>query len=69
MNLLGDGDELARPAGQTSAGRQVLAAADHAPMMMAQIARAKGLARHSVQRVVDLLATEGLEFFAFGIEF
>ena len=58
--LLAAGDELARPAGQTSARWQVLAAADHAPMTVAQIARAMGLARQSVQRVADLLATERL---------
>ena len=49
------GDEMARPAGQTSARWQVLAAADHAPMTVAQIARALNLARQSVQRVADLL--------------
>jgi DNA-binding MarR family transcriptional regulator len=54
------GDELARPAGQTSARWQVLAAAENEPVTVAQIARALGLARQSVQRVADLLAEEGL---------
>src|SRR5262245_7438727 len=54
------GDRLAAPAGQTSARWQVLAAADHAPMTVAQIARALGLARQSVQQVADLLEAEGL---------
>lgn len=54
------GDELARPAGQTSARWQVLAAAENAPVTVADIARALGLARQSVQRVADLLAAEGL---------
>jgi DNA-binding MarR family transcriptional regulator len=54
------GDALARPAGQTSARWQVLAAAEHGPATVAGIARALGLARQSVQRVADLLAQEGL---------
>jgi DNA-binding MarR family transcriptional regulator len=58
--LTAAGDEMARPAGQTSARWQVLAAADHAPMTVAQIARALNLARQSVQRVADLLESDGL---------
>ncbi|HYY27316.1 MAG TPA: MarR family winged helix-turn-helix transcriptional regulator [Chthoniobacterales bacterium] len=58
--LLDAGDALARPAGQTSARWQVLAAADHAPMSVAQIARALSLARQSVQRIADLLEADGL---------
>ena len=54
------GDELAKPAGQTSARWQVLAAADHEPSTVADIARALALTRQSVQRVADLLATEKL---------
>ena len=54
------GDALSKPAGQSSARWQILAAADHAPATVAQIARALGLARQSVQRVADLLAEEGL---------
>lgn len=54
---------MARPAGQTSARWQVLAAADHAPMTVAQIARVLNLARQSVQRVADLLEGEGLVIF------
>jgi DNA-binding MarR family transcriptional regulator len=54
------GDELARPAGQTSARWQVLAAVERAPVTVAHIARALGLARQSVQRVADVLAEEGL---------
>ena len=54
------GDELARPAGQTSARWQVLAAAESEPVTVAQIARSLGLARQSVQRVADVLAEEGL---------
>jgi DNA-binding MarR family transcriptional regulator len=58
--LTAAGDVLAAPAGQTSARWQVLAAAEHGPATVAQIARALGLARQSVQRVADALAVEGL---------
>jgi DNA-binding MarR family transcriptional regulator len=54
------GDALAQPAGQTSARGRVLAALDHGPMTVAQIARAWWLTRQSVQRVADLLARDGL---------
>lgn len=57
------GDALAKPAGQTTARWQVLAAAERAPMTVAQIARALHLARQSVQRVADILADEGLATF------
>ena len=49
------GDALARPAGQSSARWQVMAAIEDAPMSVAQIARRLRLARQSVQRVADLL--------------
>ncbi len=58
--LTAAGDDLARPAGQTSARWQVLAAADNAPATVAQIARELNLARQSVQRVADLLEADGL---------
>jgi DNA-binding MarR family transcriptional regulator len=54
------GDELAAPTGQTTARWRVLAAVEHEPKPVAQIAREWGLARQSVQRVADLLADEGL---------
>ena len=53
-------DALARPAGQTSARWQVLAALENAPATVADVARMLGLARQSVQRVADVLASEGL---------
>ena len=59
-HLAAAGDDLARPSGQTSARWQVLAAAENQPVTVAQIARALGLARQSVQRVADVLAQEGL---------
>ena len=54
------GDELARPAGQTSARWQVLAAIEAAPATVADIARTLTLARQSVQRVADALADQGI---------
>jgi DNA-binding MarR family transcriptional regulator len=58
--LTAAGDALAEPAGQTTARWRVLAAVEEAPMTVAQIARAWGLARQSVQRVADGLAADGL---------
>jgi DNA-binding MarR family transcriptional regulator len=57
------GDALAKPAGQTTARWQVLAAAERGPMTVAGIARALRLTRQSVQRVADLLVAEGLASF------
>lgn len=54
------GDELSRPAGQTSARWQVLAVIEHGPAPVAQVARVLGLARQSVQRIADVLVAEGL---------
>jgi DNA-binding MarR family transcriptional regulator len=58
--LAAAGDALARPAGQTSARWQVLAMLEDEPATVAAIARVLGLARQSVQRIADLLETEGL---------
>src|SRR5689334_5473970 len=57
------GDSLARPSGQSSARWQVLAAVESEPRTVAQVARALGLARQSVQRVADLLERDGLATF------
>ena len=57
--LADEGDALARPAGQTTARWQVLAAIEHEPRSVADIARALGLARQSVQRVADALESGG----------
>ena len=54
------GDALARPAGQTSARWQVMAAIEDGPASVAQIARRLHLARQSVQRVADLLEADGI---------
>jgi DNA-binding MarR family transcriptional regulator len=60
--LLAEGDRLARPAGLTSAGWQVLGTLVMAgePLTIAAVARRMGLARQSVQRVADALAGRGL---------
>jgi DNA-binding MarR family transcriptional regulator len=57
--LAAAGDELAKPAGQTTARWRVLAAVEEKPLTVSQIARAWGLARQSVQRVADVLVREG----------
>ena len=61
--LTAAGDALARPAGQTSARWQVLAAVEVEPASVAAVARALGLARQSVQRVADALEAGGLVAF------
>lgn len=58
--LAAEGETLTRPAGQTTARWQVMAAAEDAPVTVAQIARTLGLARQSVQRVADALEAAGL---------
>src|SRR3954454_12542902 len=58
--LAAAGDALAQPNGQTSARWRVLAAVEHTPLSVAQIARAWSFARQSVQRVADLLEQDGL---------
>jgi DNA-binding MarR family transcriptional regulator len=58
--LTASGDALARPAGQTSARWWVLASLERTPITVAQVARALGLTRQSVQRIADLLVVDGL---------
>lgn len=58
--LLAAGDELARPAGLTSARWQVLGVVDHGPATVAQVARTMGLTRQSVQQTTDALVRDGL---------
>lgn len=53
------GDVLTAPFGHSSARWQVLAGAESGTATVADIARALGLARQSVQRVADVLADEG----------
>src|SRR5271166_4352781 len=54
------GNALARPAGQSSARWQVLAAVEDGPLSVASIARALAHTRQSVQRVADLLVADRL---------
>ncbi|WP_159874256.1 MarR family winged helix-turn-helix transcriptional regulator, partial [Raoultella sp. 18085] len=60
--LLNAGNELVAHLGLTSAWWQVLAALRYseAPLAVASIARNMGLTRQAVQRIVDLLAGQGL---------
>ena len=60
--LLVEGDRLVRHLTLTSARWQVMGAIDLAqvPLTVAQIARNMGLQRQSVQRLVNVLDTEGL---------
>jgi DNA-binding MarR family transcriptional regulator len=58
--LLAAGDRIAAPHGLTSARWQVLGALAEAPRTAAQIARAMGLARQSVQRLVDAMRADGI---------
>ena len=59
-HLTSAGDAIAKPAGQTSARWQVLAAARHGSMSVAQIAKVLGVARQGIQRLADVLEGEGL---------
>ena len=59
-HLAAAGDELVRPAGQTSARWQVLASIEAEAVTVAHIARTLGLARQSVQRIADALTEDGL---------
>ncbi len=58
--LLAAGDRLSKPLRLTSARWQIMGALRDGPMTASQVARRMGLTRQSVQRVVDLLAGEGL---------
>jgi DNA-binding MarR family transcriptional regulator len=62
--LLGAGDQLTRDLGLSSARWQVMGALRDGPLPVAQIARAMGLTRQSVQRIVDLLAAQGVLAFS-----
>ncbi|WP_414475275.1 MarR family winged helix-turn-helix transcriptional regulator [Microvirga sp. M2] len=58
--LTAAGDALTKPLGQSSARWQVLAAASHGALSVAQVARVLGMSRQGVQRVADLLVESGL---------
>jgi len=53
------GDALAKPSGQSSARWQVLAAAEHGSLTVADTGRILGLARQGIQRIADTLEKEG----------
>src|SRR6202167_4263532 len=53
------GEAIARTVGQTQARWQVLSAASAEPHTVPQIARLLGVTRQNVQRIADLLVTEG----------
>ena len=54
------GETVARSAGQTQSRWQVLFILTEGPLAVPALARRLGLTRQSVQRIVDLLAAEGL---------
>lgn len=58
--LLAAGDRLSKPLGLSSARWQVLGALVEGPATVAEAARRMGLRRQSVQRLVDILAQDGL---------
>jgi DNA-binding MarR family transcriptional regulator len=62
--LLDAGDQLTAPVGLSSARWQVLGIVEHGPAHAAEIARAMGLTRQSVQEVANGLEAEGFIEFA-----
>lgn len=58
------GEAIAKTGGQTLARWIVVETVATAPATVAQVARALGLTRQSVQRVADLLARDGLTEYA-----
>ena len=62
--LLDAGDELTAPVGLTSARWQVLGIVEHGPASVAQVARAMGLARQSVQETANGLEEPIVELLA-----
>ena len=61
--LLAAGDQLSKDLGLTSARWQVMGALANGPLTAAQIARNMGLRRQSVQRLIDILAEQGILMF------
>ncbi|WP_158849006.1 MarR family winged helix-turn-helix transcriptional regulator [Saccharothrix deserti] len=58
--LLAAGDELAAPAGLTSARWQVLGVVDHGPTTVAEVARTMGLTRQAVRQTAASLVRDGM---------
>ncbi len=61
--LLAAGDQLTKGDGLSSARWQVLGAIDSEALPVAQIARNMGLTRQAVQRLANILASDGLVAF------
>lgn len=61
--LMRSGDIITRSIGQSSARWQVLGRVGYEPQTVAKIAKDLGHARQSVQRVADVLVTEGLALY------
>ena len=57
--LMAAGEDITRPVGLSSARWQVLGVVEHGPVTVADIAKAMGLARQSVQQVSDALDEDG----------
>jgi DNA-binding MarR family transcriptional regulator len=62
--LLDAGDALTAPVGLTSARWQVLGIVEHGPAPVAQVARAMGLTRQTVQETANGLVADGFIEFA-----
>jgi DNA-binding MarR family transcriptional regulator len=62
--LLAAGDQLTKDDGLSSARWQVLGAIDSEALPVAQIARNMGLTRQAVQRLANVLASDGLVAFS-----
>lgn len=58
--LKGAADRITAPLGQSGARWQVLNAVSDEPRTVAEIARMKGYARQSIQRLADILAEEAV---------
>lgn len=57
--LLDAGEQVASPAGLSSARWQVLGVVEHGPVTVAAVARTMGLTRQSVQQTANGLAADG----------
>jgi DNA-binding MarR family transcriptional regulator len=57
------GNSITKPLGQSSARWQVMGSVYTGPATVPQIARRMGITRQSVQRIADILNSEGLAYF------
>ncbi len=58
-----EGESIAATVGQTQARWQVMSAASAASLTVAQVARRLGVTRQNVQRIADILVSEGCATF------